>query len=209
MSAKFFCLATGGELAEDVTWLQERVIRSKYMDSDRSICPGFKELNVSQHVVIIGGGVIGLCTAWYAAERGLRVTIVERGGPMRSGCSFGNAGMIVPSHIVPLAAPGMVATALRMMWNRESPLYVKPHGSVDFLRWGYRFWRSATAKHVARSAPLLRDLHLASRALYEELAEACENTFGLVRNGRGKTLPLQNILLQPADDRFFGVPHNV
>jgi D-amino-acid dehydrogenase len=149
----------------------------------RSFRLGLGELIVSQHVVVIGGGVIGLCTAWYAAQRGLRVTIVERGGPMRSGCSFGNAGMIVPSHIVPLAAPGMVATALRMMWNRESPFYVKPRWSADLLRWGYRFWRSATAKHVARSAPLLRDLHLASRALYEELADGCNNDFDLIRAG--------------------------
>src|SRR5438046_835755 len=126
----------------------------------RSLRLGRAELNVSQHVVIIGGGIVGLCTAWYATRRGLRVTIVERNGPTRSGCSFGNAGMIVPSHIVPLAAPGMVGMALRMMGNSESPFYVKPRWSTDMLRWTYRFWRSANAAHVARSAPLLRDLHL-------------------------------------------------
>ena len=51
---------------------------------------------------------IGLCTAYYCARRGLRVTLVERNGARRDGCSFGNAGMLVPSHFVPLAAPGMV-----------------------------------------------------------------------------------------------------
>ncbi|HEY5315354.1 MAG TPA: FAD-dependent oxidoreductase [Pirellulales bacterium] len=138
---------------------------------------------MSRHVVIVGGGVIGLCTAWYAVRRGLRVTVVERGGPQRDGCSFGNAGLIVPSHFVPLAAPGMISLGLRMLGNPESPFYVKPRLSWDLLRWGYRFWRAATADRVRRSAPLLRDLHLASLASYEELAEQCGHEFGLQREG--------------------------
>src|SRR3989440_1529105 len=118
---------------------------------------------MSKRVLIIGGGVIGLCTAYYCARRGFEVTLVERQPAQRDGCSFGNAGMIVPSHFVPLAAPGMVMLGLRMMWNPESPFYVKPRPSWDLLSWCYRFWRSAKRAHVERAAPLLRDLHLASR----------------------------------------------
>ncbi|HXJ75687.1 MAG TPA: FAD-dependent oxidoreductase, partial [Candidatus Dormibacteraeota bacterium] len=59
-------------------------------------------------VVIVGAGVIGLATAYYAAKRGHAVTVVERNQAERDGCSFGNAGMVVPSHFIPLAAPGMV-----------------------------------------------------------------------------------------------------
>lgn len=124
---------------------------------------------------------MGLCTAFYAAERGLRVTIVERGGPHDEGCSYGNAGMIVPSHVVPLAAPGMVALGLRYLLSPESPFYVRPRPSLDLLRWGVRFWRSANARHVARAAPLLRDLHLASRACFEELGRQAD--FDLVQRG--------------------------
>ena len=51
-------------------------------------------------MVILGGGVIGLCTAWYCAGRGHRVTVIDRNPAVRDGCSFGNAGMIVPSHFV-------------------------------------------------------------------------------------------------------------
>jgi D-amino-acid dehydrogenase len=133
--------------------------------------------------IIIGGGVIGLCAAYYGLQKGHRVTILERGAPDHDSCSLGNAGMIVPSHFVPLAAPGVVAQALKWMWNPESPFYIKPRLSWDLPDWGWKFWRAANAAHVSRSAPLLRDLHLASRLCFEELAELQGNDFGLVKRG--------------------------
>ncbi len=140
-------------------------------------------MSKSKSVLIVGGGVIGLCTAYYAMQRGHRITLVERGAPDHDGCSLGNAGMIVPSHFTPLAAPGMVAYGLRVMWNPESPFYVRPRLSLDLMRWGWQFWRAANAAHVARSAPLLRDLNLESRRCYEELALRSDNAFGLVQKG--------------------------
>ena len=65
-----------------------------------------------KQVTIIGAGVIGLSTALYCARRGMKVTLIERNLPQRDGCSFGNAGMIVPSHFIPLAAPGIVSSLL-------------------------------------------------------------------------------------------------
>jgi D-amino-acid dehydrogenase len=91
--------------------------------------------------------------------------------------------MVVPSHVVPLAAPGMVGLGLRWMWRRDSPFYVRPRLSRSLFGWGVRFWRSATRDHVARSAPLLRDLHLAGRAGFEEWAAAWGDDFGLTKNG--------------------------
>src|SRR5690348_3740220 len=126
---------------------------------------------MSKHVVVIGAGIVGLSTAYYAAQRGHRVTVIDRALATRDGCSFGNAGMIVPSHFVPLAAPGMVAHGLRWMWNPESPFYIKPRWNRELFSWAYKFWRAATKKHVARCAPVLRDLNLAGRACYEELAD--------------------------------------
>ena len=134
-------------------------------------------------VLIIGGGVIGLCTAYYAARKGHRVTVLERYAAEHEGCSYGNAGLVVPSHFIPLAAPGMVALGLKWMGNPESPFYIQPRWDADLLSWGYRFWRAATAGHVRRSAPLLRDLNLASRACFEEFAALPDNDFGLVKKG--------------------------
>ena len=134
------------------------------------------------HVAVVGAGVVGLCTALYCAQRGFRVTVAERNGERRDGCSYGNTGMVVPSHFVPLAAPGMVALALRWMWNPASPFYVKPRFSLDLMRWGLQFTRAASAAHVRRAAPLLCRLHMESRALYEALA-AQANDFHFEKRG--------------------------
>jgi D-amino-acid dehydrogenase len=138
---------------------------------------------VSKHVLIVGGGIVGLCTAYYCARKGHRVTLIERGGRDRGGCSFVNAGMLVPSHVVPLASPGMVQLGLRWMWNSESPFYVKPRFSTDLLSWAWKFSRAATQAHVDRAAPVLRDLHLASRDCYREWAALWNNEFDLVERG--------------------------
>lgn len=138
---------------------------------------------MSKSIVIVGGGVIGLSTAYYAAKAGHRVTLVERDGETRDGCSFGNAGMIVPSHFVPLAAPGMVALGLKWMWNPESPFWIKPRLDRALVSWCWRFMRSATRSHVDRAAPLLRDLSFASRALFEEFSAGTADGFGLVQRG--------------------------
>lgn len=137
----------------------------------------------SKSIVVIGGGVIGLSVAFYAQRRGHRVTILERGTPDHDSCSRGNCGMVVPSHFVPLAAPGMVGLGLRMMWNPESPFTIRPRLNWDLLTWAVRFARAANAKHVARAAPLLRDLSLASRRAFEELAELPGADFDLMKRG--------------------------
>lgn len=133
-------------------------------------------------VLIVGGGIVGLCSAYYALQKGCRVTVLERNAPDHTGCSLGNAGMVVPSHFTPLAAPGMVGLGLRMLLNPESPFAIRPRLDADLLRWGWQFTRHANAEHVKRSAPLLRDMNLASRALYERLNEEIGD-FGLVKRG--------------------------
>jgi D-amino-acid dehydrogenase len=139
---------------------------------------------MSKHVIIIGAGIVGLSAAYYCSRRGHRVTVIDRLPAVRDGCSFGNAGMIVPSHFTPLAAPGMVALGLKWMWNPESPFYITPRLDRALFGWGFKFWRAATKRHVERCAPLLRDLNLAGRACYEELAATADGEdFGLVRRG--------------------------
>ena len=135
----------------------------------------------SVRVVIVGGGVIGLCSAYYALKRGFAVTVVEREAAGGDNCSMGNAGMIVPSHFIPLAAPGMIAKGLRWMFNPESPFYVRPRVNLDLMRWGWLFYRHSTGRHVAASRELLRDLNLESRRLFAELTD--EEDFGLVKRG--------------------------
>jgi D-amino-acid dehydrogenase len=135
----------------------------------------------TDRVIIVGGGVIGLCSAYYALMRGFPVTVIERELAGGDNCSMGNAGMIVPSHFTPLAAPGMISKGLRWMFNPESPFYVRPRMNLDLMRWGWLFYRNSTARHVSASRELLRDLNLESRRLFAELAE--EEDFGLAKRG--------------------------
>jgi D-amino-acid dehydrogenase len=94
---------------------------------------------------------------------------------------MGNAGMIVPSHFTPLAAPGMIAKGLRWMLHPESPFYVRPRVNLDLLRWGWLFYQHSSEKHVAASRELLRDINLESRRLFSELSD--QEDFGLEKRG--------------------------
>jgi len=138
---------------------------------------------VGKRVVVVGTGVVGLCVALFCLRRGFEVTLVDREPATRRSCSFGNSGLVVPSHFVPLAAPGAVARGLRWMFNPVAPFHIRPRLSLDLFAWLLRFARSATQAHVTRAAPLLRDLCFASRAHYEELAAQPGNEFGLVKQG--------------------------
>ena len=136
-----------------------------------------------RHVAIVGGGVIGLFCAWYARQSGFKVSIIERGAPGHDCCSLGNGGMIVPSHIEPLAAPGMATMALKSLFTPDSPVRVNPRMDLRFLRWGLDFLRSASPEHVRRAGPLLRDFSLLSRSCYLDLAETGRNDFAFVPSG--------------------------
>ena len=138
---------------------------------------------MTKHVLIAGGGVIGLCTAYYLAGRGDRVTVCDRAAEGDLGCSYGNAGMITPSHFVPLAAPGAIRLALKWMWNPESPFYMKPRMDGRLIEWAWKFRRAATVEHVMRSSPLLLDLNLASRSCFMQIAREWGNDFFLEEKG--------------------------
>src|SRR5258706_6691100 len=110
-------------------------------------------------VTIVGGGIIGCCCALYLRDAEMKVTIIDK-GDFSAGCSFGNSGMIVPSHFIPLASPGMVARGLRWMFKSGSPFYIRPRLNLELAQWLWTFYRSANKKHVLEAAPLLRDMHI-------------------------------------------------
>ena len=123
----------------------------------------------SSEILIIGGGVIGVCSAYYLSERGAQVTLLEQ-GEIAAGSSYGNAGMIVPSHSVPLAAPGALADGLKWMLDPQSPFYVRPRFDLDLFEWILRFGLASRDGPMRRAIPVLRDLSLASGVLYEQLS---------------------------------------
>ena len=132
--------------------------------------------------VIIGGGIMGLASAYYLLKSGWKVTLIDK-GDLSDNCSQGNAGMIVPSHFIPLAAPGMISKGIKWMFNSRSPFYVKPSLDLSLISWGLKFMKSATQANVERAAPFLRDYHLLSKQLYEDLAKEEGFDFGLEEKG--------------------------
>ena len=133
-------------------------------------------------VLVIGGGIVGLTSAYYLQKKGFEVTVLDK-GDLSDNCSFGNAGMIVPSHFIPLAAPGMLSKGIRWMFNSKSPFYVRPSLNPSLIGWGLKFMKHATEKHVAQSAEPLRDLSLLSKKLYEDLSKEPDFNFELTNNG--------------------------
>lgn len=125
--------------------------------------------SMDPEILIIGGGVIGVCCAYYLAELGQPAVVIDK-GEVGAGCSYGNAGLVVPSHSISLAAPGVIAKALKWIWNVESPLYIKPRLSADLFAWMWHFQAACRNEPMRRAIPLLRDLSRASLALHQELA---------------------------------------
>jgi D-amino-acid dehydrogenase len=134
-------------------------------------------------VIVCGGGIVGLCTAYYLAREGCHVTIVERHGEGHDHCALGSSGYISPSHVIPLAAPGMVWKGLKWMLNSRSPFYIQPRLDSELVRWGWHFWRACSHERVARAAPILRDLCLHSQRLFEELDDLTANRSEYQRAG--------------------------
>ena len=123
---------------------------------------------MSKKVVIIGGGIMGVCTAYYLHKEGHEVTIIDKSN-FSSGASYVNAGYITPSHIISLAAPGIITKGLKWMFNPSSPFYVKPRLDSDFLQWAWAFKRSSTKQKVAQSIPVIKDINVFSRELYSAM----------------------------------------
>ena len=132
----------------------------------------------STTAIVIGAGAVGVCCAYYLAERGIDVTLVDR-GDVCAGCSYGNSGLLVPSHSVPLAAPGVIWRALRWMAKPDSPFYIRPRPSPSLVSWLWKFRAACSEENVERAMPVLRDLTMTGVELFRELDDACESDFGL------------------------------
>ncbi|WP_324028265.1 FAD-dependent oxidoreductase [Maribacter sp. BPC-D8] len=136
-----------------------------------------------KNVLIIGGGIVGLSTAYFLNKMGFEVTVIDK-GDITSGASFVNAGYITPSHIIPLASPGMIAKGIKMMFNSASPFYMKPRLDADFLKWSWYFHKSSTSAKVEKAIPLIKDINLISRELFTDIKNSGDlGDFQLERKG--------------------------
>lgn len=133
-------------------------------------------------IVIIGGGIIGLSSAYYLQQSGHEVTVIDK-TDMTGNCSYGNCGYVCPSHFVPLATPGIVKQGLKWMFNSKSPFYVQPRLSWSLIDWGIRFMRSATPEKVEQAAVPLRDIAILSQKLYVDWTQLPQYKFAYEHKG--------------------------
>lgn len=133
-------------------------------------------------VIVVGGGVLGICTAYYLAQQGARVTILER-DQLASACSFANACLITISHSIPIASPGVIKQALKWMFRKDSPFLLRPRFDLDLFSWLVGFAHACNESAMGRAIEVLSGMSLASIALFEELLVREQFSFDYSRSG--------------------------
>lgn len=120
------------------------------------------------NVVVIGGGVIGTACAYFLSEAGWQVTIIER-GKFGQACSHGNCGLVVPSHILPLAMPGVIGPTLRTIFQKNSPLKIRPGFNLGLYHWLWKFAGRCQHEPMLEAGKARAALLDSSMSLYKEL----------------------------------------
>ena len=138
---------------------------------------------MGKDVLIIGGGIVGLCSAYFLQKEGHKVTVLDK-SDITSGASFVNAGYITPSHIIPLASPGMISKGIKWMFNSSSPFYMQPRWDTDFFKWSWYFHKSSTKEKVELAIPLIKEINIISRELFTSIKNSGDlGDFQLERKG--------------------------
>ncbi len=135
-----------------------------------------------ENVIIVGGGITGLCTAYYLLKNGYHSTVID-GGEITDGCSFGNMGFLSRSHFIPLASPGIISEGLKFMLSSKSPFYIKPRLNLRFLQWGLHFYKNSTQQVVEKNTPHLNALLQLSRRLMNEIKNDIGDVFDMEEIG--------------------------
>lgn len=138
---------------------------------------------MGKKIIIVGGGIVGLSCAYFNLREGNEVQVLDR-SDRSEGASYVNAGYLTPSHIIPLASPGMMAKGLKWMFKKDSPFYMKPRLDPDFLSWAWKFNRSSNRRHVEKAIPLIKDINLLSKEWYASWHDSGEmGPFHLEKKG--------------------------
>jgi D-amino-acid dehydrogenase len=123
-----------------------------------------------KHTVVIGGGVIGGFAAWYLAQTGRRVTLIDK-NRFGAACSHGNCGYVSPSHVIPLARPGQLSKAVKGMLTRQTALRIEPKRLLKLAPWLLKFALRCNARDMLEAGKACHPLLQSSAALYRDVFE--------------------------------------
>lgn len=124
-------------------------------------------LQPGDHVVVIGGGVVGLCSTLSLLARGFKVTVVERSEVFRA-ASYGNSGVVSPWSCVPMSMPGGWRSVPKWMLDENGPLLVPFHRLLQFMPWGLSFLRSGREDRVLKISAAMSVLVRGNIGIYRE-----------------------------------------
>ncbi len=137
---------------------------------------------IKADVLIVGGGVIGLASAYELSRSGAQVVVIDKFEP-GYGCSYGNAGWITPCFAMPLPMPGMLFKSFKWLLDPESPLYIKPELSPTLISWLLSFMASMTEKKMLASVDALTQISIQSLKMYQELSAKTDLPFSFEQKG--------------------------
>lgn len=121
------------------------------------------------HVIVVGAGIIGVCTAYYLRQHGFEVTVVERRSDVAQETSFGNAGLIAPGYVTPWAAPGMPRKILSYLLKAEAPVLFRPSLSPALWRWIRRWLDECTLERYRINKSRMQRVAFYSRIQLHDL----------------------------------------
>ena len=127
-------------------------------------------MDSTRSAIVVGAGIVGICTGIELRKRGWTVTLIDRLEPGH-GCSFGNAGILAAQAVVPIALPGLMPQVPRMLLDPQGPLVLRWRSLPHTARWLWLLRRSATLPQVQRSADAMKALYGSSVQLHQMLAQ--------------------------------------
>ncbi len=127
-------------------------------------------MSLERTAVVIGSGVIGTSCAYYLMRSGWKVTLIDR-GEFAQGSSHANCGFVCPSHVLPLAEPGMIGKALKSLLERNSPFAIKPRLDPSLWSWLLHFARRCNERDMIEAGRGIQPLLLSSLELYRDLVD--------------------------------------
>ncbi|USK47736.1 FAD-dependent oxidoreductase [Bacillus sp. CMF12] len=132
--------------------------------------------------IVIGGGIIGLASAFFLRKKGMDVVLIDKCEPGAE-CSSGNMGWVCPSLSDPVPAPGLIKSSLKWMLKRDSPLYIKPSIFPSLSPWLIQFWKYCSEDAYQKGYTAGLELSRNTLRLFDELEQDGSLEFEMHRKG--------------------------
>ena len=137
-------------------------------------------------VLVLGAGIVGVTTAYYLAQHGLKVTVIERQAGVGLETSFANGSLITPSMSDPWAVPGLPLKILKWLGREDAPFLVRPRALPGLIGWGLRFLTNCRAETWRRNTATIYRVTRYSQQALDELSDTTDlaydrSTLGTLR----------------------------